>query len=136
LRVGRAVPVVEGALVRVRPHLDVHILAEKVQARHMCTVRHLGRDAVVADVEEAVVRGRIVDLARHTLAVGERVTKHGRDVDKWDLGWRCVPERRAADGPGDGAVAGRQAELHRLRFWGRDVGSCGSTGHGFLFFLF
>ncbi|KUI52617.1 hypothetical protein VP1G_10507 [Cytospora mali] len=73
-----------------------------------------GGDAVVLDVEEAVVGRRVVDLPCHGEAVLERCAEDARDVDDGDFVGGGVPEGGPEHGPVHGAVAGGELELEGL----------------------
>lgn len=111
LRARGLVAVEVGRLPRVGEVLDVLGLTEEGQAPLVGGVGDGTRHAVVADVEEAVVGRRCVDLAGHGLAVFEEGAEDARDVDYGYLGRGCVAWWRAEDGAVYRAVARGELQL-------------------------
>lgn len=131
LRARGLVAVEVGRLLRVCEVLDVLGLPEEGQAGIVGGIGDGARHAVVADVEEAVVGRRCVDLPGHGLAVLEQGAEDAGDVDYGYLGGGCVARWRAEDGAIDGAVARGELQLEGVAAIGLWMGRwrCFLDGH-------
>lgn len=126
----RLVAVEVGRLARVGAVLDGLRLPEEGEAARVRGVGHGGGNAVVPDVEEAVVGRRRVDLPRHRPPVRQRGAEDAGYVDDGDLGRGCVARRRALDGAVDGPVARGELQLEGLAAGlGAGIRGCFLDGH-------
>ena len=103
--------------------------SEEVETGGVCIFDDGGVDAVVGDIEEAVVGCCVVDLGGNGLAGGEGGGEDVGDVDDGDLGGESVAGGSVEDGAGDGAVAGGEVEEGVFLVLGGLRG--GSEGGGF-----
>lgn len=119
-------PVEEFALLLRRQRLLLIRLREKGLRLREGRVNGGYGDAVVLDVEEARVLGRVADGGGEGFALGLGAAD-GEEVDDGDLGGVAVPGRGLEDVAVDGAVGGHELELVAL--WG-GLSHCGSHDCG------